>query len=65
MMINDDRDEATPRQEQRASADREQQALDALRVELRAIQSSYASLPVLDGRPADEILGYDEHGLPA
>ena len=48
-----------------ASAAREQQALDALRVELRAIQSSYASLPVLDDRHADEILGYDEHGLPA
>jgi antitoxin VapB len=40
-------------------------ALDALRVELRAIQSSYASLPVLDDRHADEILGYDQHGLPA
>ena len=23
-----------------------------------------ANLPVLDGRSADEILGYDEHGLP-
>lgn len=64
MMIKKDRDEAAPHQEQRASADREQQALDVLRTELRAIQRSYASLPVLDDRPADEILGYDEHGLP-
>lgn len=24
-----------------------------------------AALPVLDGRSPDEILGYDEHGLPA
>ncbi|WP_344482752.1 type II toxin-antitoxin system VapB family antitoxin [Glycomyces endophyticus] len=31
--------------------------LDALRAELR-------QLPVLDDRPADEILGYDENGLP-
>ena len=23
-----------------------------------------AQLPVRDGRPADDILGYDEHGLP-
>lgn len=23
-----------------------------------------AALPVLDARPADEILGYDEHGVP-
>jgi len=23
-----------------------------------------AALPVLDDRPADQILGYDEHGLP-
>ena len=26
---------------------------------------SFARLPVLDDRPADEILGYDETGLPA
>jgi len=23
-----------------------------------------AKLPVLDARPSDEVLGYDEHGLP-
>ena len=32
--------------------------------ELRAIRERCARLPVLDRRPADEILGYDEHGLP-
>lgn len=32
--------------------------------ELRAIARRCASLPVRDARPADEILGYDEHGLP-
>jgi len=28
------------------------------------IQAYVASLPVLDPRPPDEIVGYDEHGLP-
>lgn len=32
--------------------------------ELEEIALHCASLPVLDSRPADEILGYDEHGLP-
>ena len=32
--------------------------------ELEAIAQHCARLPVLDARPADEILGYDEHGLP-
>lgn len=65
METEKNRDLAGPPLDRGASAGREQQALDALRAELRAIQSSYASLPVLDNRDADEILGYDEHGLPA
>ena len=32
--------------------------------ELEAIAELCANLPVLDSRSADEILGYDEHGLP-
>jgi antitoxin VapB len=32
--------------------------------ELEAIAEHCANLPVLDARSADEILGYDEHGLP-
>ena len=32
--------------------------------ELDEIAKRCASLSVLDDRPADEILGYDEHGLP-
>jgi antitoxin VapB len=32
--------------------------------ELDEIARRCASLPVLDPRPAEEILGYDEHGLP-
>ena len=32
--------------------------------ELHAIASHSSALPVLDGRPAEDILGYDERGLP-
>ncbi len=32
--------------------------------ELMAIIERYAELPILDSRHPDEILGYDEHGLP-
>ncbi len=31
---------------------------------LTEFQEALAKLPVLDDRTADEILGYDEHGLP-
>jgi hypothetical protein len=30
---------------------------------IRTLQEELAKLPVLDARPADEILGYDESGL--
>lgn len=36
-----------------------------LRAELAAIRRRCAALPRLDGRAADEILGYDQRGLPA
>lgn len=36
-----------------------------LREELAAIRRRCAALPVLDDRSADEILGYDQRGLPA
>ena len=32
--------------------------------EIRRIQEWLAGLPVLDARSAEEIIGYDEHGLP-
>lgn len=32
--------------------------------ELQAIVDEFAALPVLDDRPADEIIGYDDDGLP-
>lgn len=38
--------------------------IDRVRAELRRIREEYRSLPVLDDRTPDEILGYDEHGLP-
>lgn len=34
-----------------------------LREDLREIGGRCAALPTLDDRPADEILGYDEHGV--
>ena len=37
----------------------------ALLAELRAIADHCASLPILDTRTEDEILGYDENGIPA
>lgn len=35
-----------------------------LRDELRAIRERCSKLPVLDPRSADEVLGYDDSGLP-
>ena len=32
--------------------------------EVRSIQERIAKLPVLDARDADDVLGYDEHGVP-
>jgi hypothetical protein len=31
---------------------------------VRRIQERLAKLPVLDPRPAEEIVGYDDHGVP-
>jgi antitoxin VapB len=35
-----------------------------LRDELREIAERCSKLPTLDDRPADDVLGYDERGLP-
>ena len=32
---------------------------------LRALAENWSKLPVYDTRTADEILGYDEHGVPS
>lgn len=34
------------------------------RERIRALRDSMKNLPVVDDRPADEILGYDHNGLP-
>lgn len=38
---------------------------EAVRRNIRAIQQRYAAKRVVDARTDDEIIGYDEHGLPA
>ncbi|MBV9613566.1 MAG: type II toxin-antitoxin system VapB family antitoxin [Acidobacteriaceae bacterium] len=43
---------------------RREKSRRTLAQELEEIATRCARLPVLDARPADEILGYDEHGLP-
>jgi antitoxin VapB len=37
---------------------------DRRRTAIRRAQATFAAMPAHDGRSADEILGYDEHGLP-
>jgi antitoxin VapB len=50
--------------EERLQRVRRQQAGRSLAVEILEIGKRCAALPDLDVRSADEILGYDEHGLP-
>jgi len=40
-------------------------SLQKPREELATIRRRCAALPVIDDRPAEKILGYDERGLPA
>lgn len=51
--------------ERLARQERKQQDRDALLADIRAIADHCASLPVLDTRSEDEILGYDENGIPS
>jgi antitoxin VapB len=50
--------------EERLQRVRRQRAGRSLAAELVEIGRRCAALPDLDTREADEILGYDEHGLP-
>lgn len=43
---------------------RRERSKRSLADELEDIAKHCASLPLLDARPADEILGYDDRGLP-
>jgi antitoxin VapB len=54
----------TALRERLAREERKRADNDALLEEVLEIGRHCASLPVLDARSADEILGYDEHGLP-
>jgi antitoxin VapB len=35
------------------------------RAAIRRAQVAFAAMPIRDARSADEIIGYDEHGVPA
>ncbi len=52
-------------EEKLASAMPHPDSLEARLAAIRAAQARYAALPILDHRSADEILGYDENGLPS
>jgi antitoxin VapB len=51
--------------ERLAREERKRESKDALLEEIRAISHHCASLPVLDARTEDEIMGWDENGLPS
>jgi len=51
--------------ERLAREEAKRQNKDALLEEIRAISHHCASLPLLDYRSDDEIMGWDENGLPS
>jgi antitoxin VapB len=55
MMKNDKEDQQRPQRKSRA---------ESAALKLDDILRRVAALPTLDSRTADEILGYDENGLP-
>jgi antitoxin VapB len=44
--------------------ERKEESVESLHEDLMEIGRHCASLPLLDERPSDEILGYDENGVP-
>jgi antitoxin VapB len=54
----------TALRERLAREQRKDEAIENLVEEIMDIGRHCASLPLLDKRSADEIIGYDEHGLP-
>ena len=50
--------------EERLARQKPRSAHYRIQTAVRRVQERLASLPVLDPRPADELLGYDEHGVP-
>jgi antitoxin VapB len=51
--------------ERLAREERRRRDIDTILEEVRAISHHCASLPVLDTRTDDEIMGWDENGLPS
>jgi antitoxin VapB len=49
---------------ERLARQRRKQRRGRLAEELRRIGERCAALPVIDARAPDEILGYDQHGIP-
>lgn len=52
-------------EERLAREERRRENKQALLEEIRAISHHCASLPILDNRSEDEIMGWDENGLPS
>lgn len=50
--------------EERLARETQQRTKYRLVTAVKRVQERLASLPVLDDRDADAIIGYDEHGLP-
>ena len=50
--------------ERLAREERKEQAIEDVVEDIMEIGRHCAALPLLDGRSADEIIGYDENGLP-
>jgi len=50
--------------ERLAKEEAKKRDIESLLEEVKTIVDRFASRPVLDDRSADEILGYDERGLP-
>jgi antitoxin VapB len=50
---------------ERLSRERAKVSPEQLRDRLRAIRKKSSTLPVLDDRSPDELIGYDDHGLPS
>jgi antitoxin VapB len=47
-----------------AAPESEEERLEAVRARIRTIQDRVAAMPDIDTRSADEIIGYDEYGVP-
>lgn len=51
--------------EERLQRERARRTAGHRRRELQRISERYRKLPILEDRAADDILGWDEHGLPS